>query len=48
MSPDSEKAVYRAEISKGKNSFLRWTTPESLILTLKIHIFQDKNPQEIS
>ena len=48
MSPDSEKALYRAEVSNGRNFFWRWTTPESLSLTLKIHIYQDKDPSEIS
>ena len=48
MSPNSEKALYRAEVSNGKNSFWRWTTPESLSLTLKIHIYQDKDRAEIS
>ena len=48
MSPDSAKALYRAEVSNGENSFWRWTTPESLSLTLKIHIYQDKDPPEIS
>ena len=48
LSPDSAKALYRAEVSNEKNSFWRWTTPESLSLTLKIHIYQDKDPPEIS
>ena len=48
MSPDSIKALYRAEVSNGKNSFWHWATPESLSLTLKIHIYQDKDPSEIS
>ena len=34
--------------SYGKNSFWHWTIPESLSLTLKIHIYQDKDPSEIS
>ena len=42
------KALYRAEVSNARNSFWRWTTPESLSLTLKIHIYQDKDPPEIS
>ena len=45
---NSGKALYRAEDSNGKNYFWRWTTPESLSLTLKIHIYQDKDPSEIS
>ena len=48
MSPNSTKALYRAEGSNGRNSFWRWTTPESLSLMLKIHIYQDKDPLEIS
>ena len=48
MSPDSVKALYRVEVSNGKNSFWRNTTPESLSLTLKIHIYQDTDPSEIS
>ena len=35
-------------VSNGKNSFWRWITWESLSLTLKIHIYQDKDPSEIS
>ena len=42
------KALYRAEVSNGRNSFLCWTTPESLSLTLKIHIYQNKDPSKIS
>ena len=34
--------------SNGENSFWRWTTPESLSLTPKIYIYQDKYPLEIS
>ena len=48
LSPNSEKALYRAEVSNGKNSFWHWTTPESLSLTLKIYGYQDKDPPEIS
>ena len=48
LSPDSGKALYWGEVSNGENSFWRWTTPESLSLTLKIHIYQDKDPSEIS
>ena len=47
-SMDSEKAVYRVEVSNGENSFGGWTTPESLSLMLKIHIYQDKDPPKIS
>ena len=37
LNPTSEfaKVLYRAEVSNGDNSFWRWTTPESLSLTLK-------------
>ena len=46
--PEFGKALYRAEVSNGENSFWCWTTPESLSLTVKIHVYQDKDPPEIS
>ena len=50
LNPTSEfeKALYRAEFSNGRISFWRWTTPKSLSLTLKIHVYQDKDSPEIS
>ena len=44
----STKAIYRVEVSNGKNSFGCWTTPESLSLTQKILIYRDKGPPVIS
>ena len=36
------------EVSNGKNYFWLWKTPERLSLSLKIYIYQDKDPPEIS
>ena len=46
--PEFGKALYQTEVSNGENYFWRWTTPESLSFTLKIHIYQDKDTPEIS
>ena len=45
---NSEKHFIRRRIQMEKISFWRWTTPESLSLTLKIYIYQDKDHLEIS